>query len=207
VSASSQEAVAAGDWEAFLAQPALYIDVSRLADCFDGQLGVDLCARLKTSRRLKERLSALVCSRYGLARCAATEAVSDIDRSIALRPAEQLNELARRAGAIYWADSIANTILAADAAAVDSALGAALCAVALAHRDLSGPMRPLTPYDQLGSRVMEDGLRCVGAWCGTQPDGVGTRVRLKLAATLALDGPTEAPFDNLGPAIVRRAAD
>jgi len=204
VSASSEDAAAA-DWEAFFAHPALYIDVSRLADCFDGQLGVDLCARLKTSRRLKERLSALVCSRYGLARSPATE-TSDIDRSIALRPAEQLNELTRRAGAIYWADSIANTILAADAAAVDSALGAALCAVALAHRDLSGPMRPLTPYDQLGLRVMEDGLRCLGAWCGTQPDGVGTRVRLKLAASLALDGPTEPPFDNLGPAIVRRAA-
>jgi coenzyme F420-reducing hydrogenase gamma subunit len=110
----------------------------------------------------------------------------------------------RRAGAIYWANSIANTIKAADAAAFDAALGETLCVLALANRDLSGPMQPLTPYDRLGARVMEDGLRCLGAWCKAQCPGVGLRVRLKLAPNPALDDAVNRPFDEFGPAIVRR---
>ena len=164
----------------------------------------ELCTRLKSSLRLEERLSGLVHSRYGLARTIAAEDVSDTDRSIALCSFEQLSEVVRRAGAIYWANSIANTIRAADAAAFDAALGETLCVVALANRDLSGPMQPLTPYDQLGARVMEDGFRCLGAWCKAQSPGVGLRVSLKLAPNPALDDSVNHPFDELGPAIVRR---
>ena len=193
-------------WDAFVTQPALYIEPSRLAVCFDGMVGPELCARLKASRRLEARLSDLVHSRYALARTIAAEDVSDIDRSIALASSEQLGELVRRAGAIYWANSIANTVRAADAAAFDAALGETLCVLALANRDLAGPMQPLTPYDQLGARVMEDGLRCLGAWCMAQSPGVGLRVRLKHAPNPALDDAVNPPFDELGPAIVRRAA-
>jgi hypothetical protein len=172
--------------------------------CFDGMVGPELCARLKTSVRLEERLSGLVHSRYGLARAIAAEDVSDIDRLIALASPEQLAEVVRRAGAIYWANSIATTIRAADAAALDAALGEALCVIALANRNLSGPLQPLTPYDQLGTRVTEDGLRCLGGWCKAQTAGVGLRVRLKLAPNPALDDAVKRPFDELGPAIVRR---
>jgi hypothetical protein len=66
------------------------------------------------------------------------------------------------------------------------------------------PMQPLTSYDQLGTRVTEDGLRCLGAWCKAQTPGVGLRVRLKLAPNPALDDAVKHPFDELGPAIVRR---
>lgn len=191
-------------WDAFVTQPALYIEPSRLAVCFDGMVDSELCMRLKSSPRLEERLSGLVHSRYGLARTIAAEDVSDTDRSIALCSSEQLAEVVRRAGAIYWANSIANTIRAADAAAFDAALGETLCFVALANRDLSGPMQPLTPYDQLGARVMEDGMRCLGAWCNAQSPGVGLRVSLKLAPNPALDDSVNHPFDELGPAIVRR---
>jgi hypothetical protein len=204
VSIASESTSADPAWNTFVTQPALYIDPSRLAVCFDGMVGPDLCARLRTSLRLEERLSGLVHSRYGLARAIAAEDVSDTDRLIALASPEQLAEVVRRAGAIYWADSIANTVRAADAAALDAALGEALCVVALANRDLSGPMQPLTPYDQLGTRVMGDGLRCLGAWCKAQAAGVGTRVRLKLAPNLALDDAVKRPFDELGSAIVRR---
>ena len=191
-------------WDAFVTQPSLYIEPSRLAACFDGMVGPELCTRLKSSLRLEERLSDLVHSRYGLAHAVAAEDVSDIDRSIALRPSEQLVEIVRRAGAIYWANSIANTVLAADAAAFDAALGETLCVVALANRDLSGPMQPITPYDRLGGRVIEDGLRCLGAWCKSQSPGVGMRVSLKLPPNPALDDAVNRPFDELGPAIVRR---
>ena len=202
---TANESIGAGPgWDAFVTQPALYIEPSRLAVCFDGMVAPELCARLKTSLRLEQRLSGLVHSRYGLARAIAVEDVSDTDRLIALASPEQLAEVVRRAGAIYWANSIANTVRAADAAAFDAALGEALCVVALANRDLSGPMQPLTPYDRLGTRVMEDGLRCLGAWCKAQTAGVGTRVRLKLAPNPTLDDAVKRPFDELGPAIVRR---
>ena len=203
ITASESTGTDAG-WDAFVTQPALYIEPSRLAVCFDGMVDSELCARLKTSRRLEERLSGLVYSRYGLAHAIAAEDVSDIDRSIALASSEQLVELVRRAGAIYWADSIATTIRAADAAAFDAALGEARCVVALANRDLSGPMQTITPYDQLGARVIGDGLRCFGAWCHAQNAGVGQRVRLKLPIHPALDNAVQRPFDELGPAIVRR---
>ena len=205
VSTASESTGADAGWDAFVTQPALYIEPSRLAVCFDGMVGPELCGRLKASLRLEERLSGLVHSRYGLARTIAADDVSDTDRSIALASSEQLAELVRRAGAIYWANSIANTVRAADAAAFDAALGETLCVVALANRDLSGPMQPLTPYDQLGARVMEDGLRCLGAWCKAQSRGVGLRVSLKLAPNPALDDAVNRPFDELGPAIVRRA--
>jgi hypothetical protein len=204
VSTASQSTGAGAGWDAFVTQPALYIEPSRLAVCFDGMVDPELCGRLRSSPRLEERLSDLVHSRYGLARTIAAENVSDADRSIALASSEQLAEVVRRAGAIYWANSIANTVRAADAAAFDAALGEKLCLVALANRDLSGPMQPLTPYDQLGLRVMEDGLRCLGAWCKAQSPGVGLRVSLKLAPNPALDDSVNRPFDELGPAIVRR---
>ena len=206
MSTASQSIGADAGWAAFVTQPALYIEPSRLAVCFDGMVGLELCARLKASRRLEQRLSGLVHSRYGLARAIAAKDVSDIDRSIALASSEQLMEVVRRAGAIYWANSIANTVRAADAAAFDAALGERLCVVALANRDLSGPMQPLAPYDQLGRRVTEDGLRCLGAWCKAQSAGVGLRVGLKLVPHPALDDAVNSPFEEFGPAIVRRAA-
>jgi len=204
VNVASQSTGADAGWEAFVTQPALYIEPSRLAVCFDGMVSVELCARLKTSLRLEERLSGLVHSRYGLARASAAEDLSDVDRLIALASPDQLVELVRRAGAIYWANCIATTIRAADAAAFDAALGEARCKIALANRDLSGPMQTIAPHDQLGMRVIGDGLRCVGAWCKAQNAGVGQRVRLKLPAHPALDTAVQRPFDELGPAIVRR---
>lgn len=204
MSTASESTGADPGWDAFVTQPALYIEPSRLAACFDGMVGPELCARLKTSLRLQQRLSGLVHSRYGLARAIAAADVSDTDRLIALASSEQLAEVVRRAGAIYWANSIATTVRAADAAAFDAALGEALCVVALANRDLSGPMQPLTPYDRLGTRVMEDGLRCLGAWCKAQTADIGMRVRLKLAPYPALEEAVRPPLDELGPAIVRR---
>lgn len=207
MSTASQSTGADAGWDAFVTQPARYIEPSRLAVCFDGLVDSELCGRLMSSSRLEERLSSLVQSRYGLASTIAAEDVSDIDRSIALASSEQLAELVRRAGAIFWANSIANTVRAADAAAFDAALGETLCVLALANRDLSGPMQPLAPYDRLGQRVVEDGLRCLGGWCNAQGAGVGLRVRLKLPPHTALDDAVNSPFDELGPAIMRRTVD
>jgi hypothetical protein len=206
MSLAAESSDAAGSWDVFLAHPALYIDPERLAACFDGELSADLCARLKASAHVEERLSRLIHSHHKLATDIALEAVDDIDRIVALAPAEQLADCARRAAAIYWADSIAHAILAPDVEAIHSALGEAMCTFALGHRNLSGPAQKLAPHAQLGTRIMEDGWRCLGAWCHAQADGVGIRVRLKLPAHPALDGLAEQPFDRLGPTIVREAA-
>ena len=66
MSIASETTVADAVWDAFVTRPALYIEPSRLAVCFDGMANIGLCARLKGSHRLEERLSGLVHSRYGL---------------------------------------------------------------------------------------------------------------------------------------------
>ena len=53
---TTSESTGAG-WDAFVTQPALYIEPSRLAVCFDGMVDSELCTRLKSSLRLEERLS------------------------------------------------------------------------------------------------------------------------------------------------------
>lgn len=206
MSISPATSVEGADWDTFLRRTALYIDASRLAVCFGGQLGHDLCARLKTSTRLEQRLTDRVTSHYALALGATPEVASEADRAVALASASELIDLARHCGAIYWADNIATAILAPQVKAIHAALGETLARYALAHRDLSGPAQRLEPLDTLNARAMDDGWRCLSAWCNAQADGIGARVRLKLPPCAALDDPPESPFAELGAAIVRRAA-
>jgi hypothetical protein len=186
--------------------PAAYIDATRLASCFVDEFSAAVCQRLTTSMRLRSRLSAIIHAHYVLGAWVAPEALSEIDRTIALSPTAQLSILAQRSGAIFWAGTIANVILSRQVETLHQQLGETLCSFALAHRDLSGPEQALEPLNDVGSRIARDGWRCVGAWCHALPVGVGARVRLKVAATDALDCPPEEPFHEVGPAIVRRAA-
>jgi hypothetical protein len=193
-------------WSEFMESPAAYIEGSRLDACFDNEFGTGLCDRLRTSSRLRQRLSAVIHSHHKLVPWVPHDRCSDVDRDIALSSAEHLIELVQRSGAIFWASAIANVILARQVEALRRQLGETLFAYALAHRDLAAPAQAIEPLDTLGSRVAEDGWRCFGAWCHTLPAGVGARVRLKLAASVALDGDPESPFLEVGPPIVRRAA-
>lgn len=189
-----------------MARPAAYADTKRLAVCFDGEFGGDLCARLKTSKRLQERVAAVVRRHYGLPAWLAPEACSEVDRAIALATPQRLSELARRSGAIYWASTIANAILAPEVEALHQQIGEAACNFALENRDLAGPEQSLDPRNSAGRRMMDDGWRCVGAWCHAQPPAVGVRVRLKLPPAAAIDEPPLSDLLEIGPAIVRRAA-
>jgi hypothetical protein len=194
------------DWETFMRQPAAYIDASRLADCFDHQFSAELCGRLQGADRLRNKLSTLVNTHYALAAPVAEDAVDDLDRNIALSPVERLAEVVRRAGAIYWANAIANVLLAEKVSQLHEQLGEALCAFALANRDLSGPLEVLEPVADAGTRVTEDGERCFAAWCQSLSEAVAARVRLKLPPRQALDGPPVGHFAAIGPSILRRAA-
>jgi YOP proteins translocation protein K (YscK) len=190
-----------------MSRPAAYIDGSRLAACFEQAFGADLCDRLKASTRLQARLSALVCAQYSLAQRVPPEACSDLDRTIALFPAARLVDLAQRSGAIFWASTIANVVLAREVEALHQQLGELLCSFALAHRDLAGPEQAIEPLDDVGSRIADDGWRCLSAWCDVVPAGVGARVRLKLPPNDVLDSAaTDGRFREAGPSIIRRAA-
>lgn len=185
-------------------RPAAYIDASRLAVCFDHQFSAELCGRLKGADRLQDKLSTLINSRYALAAPVAPDAVDDVDRDIALSPVQRLADVMRRAGAIYWANAIANVLLAEKVSQLHQQLGEAVCAFALANRDLSGPRDELEPVAGAGARVTEDGERCFAAWCQSLPQAVAARVRLKLPPRLAFDAPVALAA--IGPSIVRRAA-
>jgi hypothetical protein len=65
---------------------------------------------------------------------------------------------------------------------------------------------PIQSEGALGARIVDDGWRCLAAWCRAQPDGIGARVRLKLPPHAALDETPPSSFDSIGAAIVRRAA-
>jgi hypothetical protein len=193
-------------WSEFMESPAAYIDGGRLDACFGNEFGAGLCDRLRTSIRLRERISAVVRAHYVLVPWLPQDDCSDIDREIALSPAAHLIEIAQRSGAVFWAGTIANVILARQVEALRRQLGDALYGYALAHRDLSGPAQALEPLDTIGSRVAQDGWRCFGAWCHVLPAGICARVRLKLAANVNLEQEPEGPFREFGPPIVRRAA-
>ncbi len=187
-------------------QPAAYIDAVRLAACFDHQFSAELCRLLQGAGRLRDKLSALIEAHYALAAPIGEDAVGDVDRNIALSPVERLVDVMRRAGAIYWANAIANVLLAEKVNRLHEQLGEGACAFALANRDLSGPGEVIEPLADVGARVTEDGERCFAAWCQSLSAAVAARVRLKLPPREGLDGRPGMLFAEIGPSIVRRAA-
>ncbi|MDX8477468.1 SctK family type III secretion system sorting platform protein [Mesorhizobium sp. VK24D] len=200
---TGSEQAASPEWQAFISGLASYADAARLAECFDGTISEAACQRMLQSQRLHERLSKLLLEHYGLS-CAADEPSDEVDRAIALSSGEELEDLALRSGAIYWAGSLAAVIDGREADALHAALGADLSTFAVANRDLAGPVRPLQPLEDIRRRVYADGLSCLGGWCQAMPGETGMRVRLKLMPHEFVDRAAK-PFVEAGPAIVRRA--
>lgn len=204
MSTASTTAAAEMDWATLMHRPAVYADPARLAACFGGTVTTPLCARLAASQRLQERLSAMIAAFYRLEPAVALEATPPVDRKVALLMPEASRELARRAGAIFFANAIAGAVRADEVRRLRARLGEGLYAFALANRDLSGPSRDPVPGD--GTAAFEEqGLRCLSAWCRSQPPAIGARVRLKSPPSAAIDRLETVVIDS-GPAIVRRAA-
>ncbi|RUW74907.1 MULTISPECIES: SctK family type III secretion system sorting platform protein [unclassified Mesorhizobium] len=201
---TGSQQTASPEWQAFMANPASYADAARLAECFDGTISEAACERMLRSQRLQERLSKLLLERYRL-HSAADEPADAVDRAIALSSGEELEELALRSGAIYWAGSLAAVIDGREAAGLQAALGADLCALSVANRDLAGPTQSLQPLEDIHDRVYADGLSCLGAWCQAMPGETSMRVRLKLMPHGSVDAAAAEAFAAAGPAIVRRA--
>jgi hypothetical protein len=203
---ATESASAAMDWATLMNSPALYIDPARLAACFDGRISLSLCERLRGARRLQDRLSKIIGEFYTLAAPVAPAAVPPADQCVALLPPGRIGDLVRRAGAVYWAAAIANTVRAEEVRWLRDKLGEAACTLALANRNLAGPPTKLELVDGVDGLIAEDGMRCLGAWCHSQPQAVGHRVRLKSAAHPALDDGVQRPFGEIGPAIIRCVA-
>jgi len=192
------------DWATLMNRPAAYIDPARLAACFGGTVTTAVCARLGATERLHERLSAMIAEFYRLEASVGLQALHPDDRKVALLMPEATRELARRAGAIFYANAIASAVRADDVRRLRGRLGEPLYAFALTNRDLSGPSRDLVAGE--GTEAFaEQGLRCLSAWCRSQPPAIASRVRLKSPPSAAIDRLETSVIDT-GPAIVRRAA-
>ncbi len=192
-------------WRAFIDEPASYIDTERLAQCMGSAVPLELCTALKANSRLQGRLAEIVKEQCWLPP-EVSDAGDETDRAIATSSAGKLEEMVLRSGAIYWAAAIANTILAADVAALQDQVGEELCSFALKHRDLAGPHTTIAPVDSFQDRLVESGWSCLAAWCETLDPAVGARVRLKLPPSDGLDAPVDPEFQETGPVIFKRAA-
>jgi hypothetical protein len=192
-------------WRAFVDEPVGYMHPSRLASAMGGELSPELSVSLARCGRLNGRLSALIAERMRLPALADDTVIDAQDQAIAMAPAGELIGIALRAGAIFWSGAMANAVRGEHVAALESALGADLCRLAIKNRDLAGPERPLEPFDTLSERVIVDGWRCYAAWCDAVPPAIGMRARLKTAEG-DLDRAAEKPFAQIGPAIIRRVA-
>lgn len=194
------------DWQNFMMEPALYIEPDRFAACFEGAFTPSLCRKLLESQRLRSRLSITVQQHYQLGPWIDPEQVDEVDRVIALAPADILPDLALRAGAVYWSSAIASTVLAKAVTVLQQQLGDELLGWAINQRDLAGPAQTLTPLETVGDRIEDDGWRCLAAWCASVQPGIGLRVRLKLPKDSIIDLPAPPEFAERGADIIRRAA-
>lgn len=190
------------DWATLMGRPTAYIDATRLAACFEGRIGIGLCERLRGADRLQERLSAIIRDFYALAPPVSLDSVSAADQKVALLSSGKTHDLVHRAGAAYWANAIANAVHAEEVRRLRDRLGEPLYAFALANRHLSGASGKLDLTDGVEVRIAEDGMRCFGAWCASQPDAIAGRVRLKRPARPTLDDNTDDHFKEVGPAII-----
>lgn len=203
--AGREEAVSP-DWQEFWSNPAGYADAGWLSDCFDGQIGFEACERMLETPRLQPRLSKLLAERHGLAARGLARLPEQVDQQIALLSGDELERLALRAGAIYWANSLAAIIDGRQASAIQVALGPELCTSAVANRDISGPAKSLEPLDGLSGRIFADGLSCLESWLQDVPPQLASRVRLKLANGLPGLGDARQVAE-LGARILRRAVE
>ena len=195
------------DWATLMTKPVIYIDPVRLAACFNGRIAAPLCERLRRAPRLQGRLTDVITRVYALEAPVNQDVLSPVDQKVALLPAEQVGDLIRRAGAVYWANAIANTLRAGEVRQLREKLGEPVYTFALTNRNLSGSPVSFRGADteDIGALIVDDGMRCLGAWCRSQPRPIATRVRMKMPPSALLDGLAQLPFDEVGPAIIRCA--
>jgi hypothetical protein len=189
-------------WATFRSQPAAYAHPRWIARAFADVIDEGTAAKLRQDKRFWERLSVVLRETYTLSD--STDALSEPARRLILGSSADLAAWVRRFGAVYWARAIAGVIESKAVVALKEMLGDDIYAAALAHRELAGPDRVLPDAEQLDAAITSAGLRCLAAWCSSQPAWIGQRLRLKLRDGAELDEPVAAPFDEAGARIVDR---
>lgn len=195
-----------GRWRTFLRLPCIHAHPARLAACFGGAIAPDLCAALQAEPRFAVRLTGVL-EDVGLLPPAddALHCV-EVDRAIVVQAPQELMAAALRAGALYWADAIANVVLAPDVEQLRSSLDGALIAFGLANR-AAGPQG--LRFDDLSHAaevVARDGWYSFLAWVAQLPAGVRARLVLKFEDGAIAPGPVPALFAEIGPGLYRQAA-
>ncbi|WP_048647047.1 hypothetical protein [Nitratireductor soli] len=209
IPAAAPDLDAVDEDELFRQLPSVYADPAWLVSCFGDAISRETARRLLATKRLQGRLSRLLADQHRLPTSIAkgAPAMEEVDQAIAYASAEKLSEIAMKAGAVYWAATLARTISGREAAILRNELGAALCTLAVANKDLAGPEQPLEPLTRIRERIEADGWRCLVAWCEAVGQFVAARVRLKLPPQSPLAEPLVPCFATIGPLIVRRLAE
>jgi hypothetical protein len=200
------EAGMSAAWQAFINEPASYVDDSRLPAALGGEIGADLAQRLRGCERVGTRLSALIVQRHGLSENVSADGMAAEDLKIAVAPSDALRQIVLRAGAVLWSSAIANAVRGREAAAIDAAIGDGVRSFAIAHRAPGGVDKVLEPFDTLRERIMADGWRCYAGWCDAMPVAIGERARLKMPAEADAATAPASLYTEVGPAVIRLAA-
>ncbi len=173
------------DWDAFVTNPAAYVDAGRLAACIDDAIAGPGCQLMLDTPRLARRLSALLASQFGLAPL--SEDLANEDRRIALAPKGDIEDMVMHTGAICWSGALAGAIGKEKVSAIHHQIGEDLFAFALANRDIAAPSRSLEPLETLAARMRDDGWRCMAAWCRAMPEPVSAWMKVKVPVGIDLD--------------------
>lgn len=190
-----------------LNEPLENIHPGRLALCFGGTIGSGLAADLKSSERLNERLNQVIKAHYNLPDSfAEPDAVTSPDPEIAALPTASLQEVALRAGVIYWSKPFAAAILTADVTALHAEIGEELYRYALKNKAWSGPDQKLPQHGTLTRHVTGAGLMCLSAWCERTDPAIAVCVRLKMPPDPVFDAPVSEDYLEIGPKIIRHIA-
>jgi hypothetical protein len=190
-------------WATFRSQPAAYAHPRRIAGAFANAIDEGVASKLAAERRFWDRLSVVLGETYELSDGSGAPPPEPTRRLILASSADLMGWV-RRFGAVYWARAIAGVIESKAVVALKEALGDETYVVALAHRELAGPERALPAPEQFDAGILSAGLRCLAAWCNTQPAWIAQRIRLKVPDGTEFDESVVAPFDEAGPRIVER---
>ncbi|APF38713.1 hypothetical protein BOQ54_16440 [Chelatococcus daeguensis] len=193
-------------WCAFLRLPGGYAHPQRLAETLGGAMTPDLCAALQAEPRFAARLTALLDTAGLVPPAGAALDCADVDRSIAVRGPHELTAAALRAGALYWADAIANVVLAPDVEALRRSLDGDLIAFGLANRAAGAQGLRFDDLTGAAEVVARDGWYSFLAWVAQLPAAVAGRLMLKFEDGAITPGPVPDPFGEIGPGLYRQAA-
>lgn len=194
--------------------PSAYCHHERLDKLLPDGLPQTFRDRLRTSTRLRLRLSALLSRRLSLPACTAEDLAAPEGRFAQLE-GDDLAGALRQIGAIWHARAIRRVILAEPLRQLVERLGrdnhrAALRFIDLAPDPDAGDDRDVPDggdapdVDALLSSIERDGLIALNAWCRRQPAALALRLHLKLPPCPEADDEPPAGHRERGVAIVDR---